>query len=550
MKMRPVIALTICLIACQASPAFAAGSTVFTGQRLGSCGNLPARLAQNLSISPWTGDGHPGFIYWAEGRVEIPPRASEANPAPRHYAQITVTPDRGWSLEDVQVSWRLLSPASGRAIRGTTITDVWAFSGTNEHAAASFGSFSAPPDRFAFLNWTPKLQADPGQPITFRFYASSLGPREDSRVLLLDDVRLSGRMMAAPPSVAELVSPFAVALRELSNSIRKELSSLRQDSSSIRDALALLQQDSSSVRDELTALRRSSNSIRDAVTSLQQSSSSIRDALALLYQRSSSTTQSLAVLLPLLREQQQATQACLISGALITVSGLLSFLLTALVLLRAQRWFSTRVARQDEIKSPSDVPSGSKSGGSTGPRSEASDAVQQTTSRYLGALERLEKKIRGLEQSAPTASGDGTRPADRVPQNVPMSGRPDSDKKRPAETQSSKNASLEFDVLLGRGQALFSLNHHEEAQRCFAEALLLQPENTDVLVRNGLALERLQRFDEAIACYERAITVDPSLSMAWLHLGRICNRLERHLEASACYERAVRKEPRGLNAPS
>lgn len=498
MKTRPAIALGILLVSCQAGSAFAARTAAFTGQRLGSCGNLPARLAQNLSTSPWTGDGQTGCVHMADGRVKIQARPAGTNPDPRQYAQITVTPDHGWSLEEVQVSWRVLSPASGTAVQGATQAEAWAFAGTNENAAAAFGSFNAPSNRFAFLNWTPKLQAESGQPITLRFYAWSTGQTGDSTVLVLDDVRLSGRMVAVSPSTAERVSPVVVVLCDFASSISNALASLQHIS----------------------------------------------------------TTQSLVALVHELRDLQQATRTSLFGAGLITVSALLSFLLAAWVLLRAQAWSSTRAAKPDEVTSARDVASGAATSGSPGGRGDASAAVQQATARYLGALERLEKRIRGLEQSAP-APGCSADTLDAstgsdccAAQKAPVAGTTATDRVRPSEALPPMNATLQFDALLGKGQALFSLNQHERAQQCFAEASRLQPDNTDALVRNGLALERLQRFDEAIACYDRAITLDPSLSMAWLHLGRICNRLERHQEAFACYERAVKKEPRSLNAPS
>lgn len=161
--------------------------------------------------------------------------------------------------------------------------------------------------------------------------------------------------------------------------------------------------------------------------------------------------------------------------------------------------------------------------------------VHATHQAMLGTIERLERRIRELEDSAqpmlpftdtlPT-NGDGKFSATR---NSTVEHRP------------SDHAS----VLLGKGQVLLSLGQAEAALACFDEAAQSAPQSAEAQMKRGLALERLKRPEEALACYDRAITLNRSLTQAYLSKGAVFNRQERYAEALACYEQALHSEAKG-----
>jgi tetratricopeptide (TPR) repeat protein len=153
--------------------------------------------------------------------------------------------------------------------------------------------------------------------------------------------------------------------------------------------------------------------------------------------------------------------------------------------------------------------------------------VEQSNTRLLGAIDRLEKRILELEQtahhplpaSAEGANGSGAPGEGQLP-----------------------NTSSRIGTLLGKGQALLNLDQAEEALVCFDEVLALDPNHAEGLVKKGAALERLRKLTEAIECYDRAIEADQSMTMAYLCKGGLFNRMERFSEALECYEQALRTQ--------
>jgi tetratricopeptide (TPR) repeat protein len=163
--------------------------------------------------------------------------------------------------------------------------------------------------------------------------------------------------------------------------------------------------------------------------------------------------------------------------------------------------------------------------------------LEQSSSRFLALIERLEQRIHELEASV------------KLPHSLPESKGTNGDSNggagaSPAGEVSSPGASEQvgaINVLLNKSQTLMKLDKPEAALGCLAEALGLDPDNTDALLKKGAALERLQRFDEAIQCYDRAIAQDNSMTMAYLYKGGVFNRTERYSEALACYEQALKR---------
>ncbi|MDB6021885.1 MAG: hypothetical protein JWQ04_1742, partial [Pedosphaera sp.] len=171
-----------------------------------------------------------------------------------------------------------------------------------------------------------------------------------------------------------------------------------------------------------------------------------------------------------------------------------------------------------------------------------SKMLEQSTARFMGVIEQLERRILAMEagaKSAPqlteTSSADGDS-------QISL-GLPGADDASVSTAGQDKAGAI--NLLLGKGQTLLKLDQPAAALDCFDEVLTLDPSHADALVKKGAALERLQRLDEAIECYDRAIARDNSMTMAYLYKGGVFNRLERYSEALECYEQALKSQQRG-----
>jgi tetratricopeptide (TPR) repeat protein len=192
--------------------------------------------------------------------------------------------------------------------------------------------------------------------------------------------------------------------------------------------------------------------------------------------------------------------------------------------------------------------------------SAAASQPDQVSTRFLGAIERLEKRIGEMEHAAqaPASGGEINRalnqskpPASKV---APAVAEDSSDlrisalhhKKSNGQPVAASATDAEKDsqvgLLVGKGQALLNLGQAEEALGCFEMAVALDTTNADVLVKRGMALEKLQKMEEAIDSYDRAIAANNSMTLAYLYKGAVCNRLQRFREALECYEKALTTE--------
>jgi tetratricopeptide (TPR) repeat protein len=172
--------------------------------------------------------------------------------------------------------------------------------------------------------------------------------------------------------------------------------------------------------------------------------------------------------------------------------------------------------------------------------------LEQTNSRLLGALERLEKRILEIERGGGNhlTNGKAAGGADENKSDVKAGAAeslPETSARSSADSTLSNHAG-QVVMLLGKGHALLSQDQPEQAIACFDEALALDPNHAEILVKKGDALEKLRRSQEAIECYDRAIAVDGSMTIAHLHKGGLLNRLERFDEAMQCYEQALRTQ--------
>lgn len=177
-------------------------------------------------------------------------------------------------------------------------------------------------------------------------------------------------------------------------------------------------------------------------------------------------------------------------------------------------------------------------------------AVENSNTRLLGAVEKLEQRISELEHTTHSPIGEKNLPAEvsAVPvaqssvstQSGSTGG--NGNGKTNAKSQDTLDREECIANLFSEGQALMNTGEAEKALDCFEVALRLFPKHPEALVKKGTALEKLGRLDEAIVCYDQAIESDNALTVAYLQKGGLFNRLARYDEALKCYERALQTQ--------
>jgi Flp pilus assembly protein TadD len=180
--------------------------------------------------------------------------------------------------------------------------------------------------------------------------------------------------------------------------------------------------------------------------------------------------------------------------------------------------------------------------------------AEQVNALFTGAIERLEKRIRQMEQTSeqrplaalenhlgisPPGNEGAAMAGVRDEAQDPAGGRAHGSSGAGATAEKAAQVSL----LIGKGQVLLNLGRAEEALDCFDRAASLDPTNAETLVKRGMALEKLQKMEEAVSSYNRAIAADNSMTLAYLYKGAACNRLQRFREALECYEKALEIAP-------
>ena len=218
---------------------------------------------------------------------------------------------------------------------------------------------------------------------------------------------------------------------------------------------------------------------------------------------------------------QKSNRFMIIMAAVFGGVGFLGMLFTAFCLWRAL----TRVAQITASLQPlhamhlRQMTSGL--GGPEGPFVTL-NGPEMSSTRLLGAIDRLEKRIRELEHTSGVPNG-------------------------PVKAQIENGEPADASSVLERGQEFLNSDEPEKALACFEEALKLAPGNAEALVKKGTALEQLKRLEEAIACYDRAIAANDAMTVAYLHKGAVFNQLERFSEALECYEQALRTQQKPVN---
>jgi len=251
-----------------------------------------------------------------------------------------------------------------------------------------------------------------------------------------------------------------------------------------------------------------------------------------------------------LEAMQNSNRTLLLIAGIFGVVGVLGILIAAAIIVRAMN-------RLSEVALALPAGHGLTSAvlGAGDVSSAGQTQLDQASIRFLGAIERLEKRIQELELTTQSndvdvehRTVDGELKA--VASNTVLA--PFTDGKaagkdfHPAALTSERiddmDPTAQASMLIGKGQALMNLGQAEEALNCFENAVRLDPANADALVKKGMALEKLQKIEEALASYDKAIATDSSLTLAYLYKGAVCNRLQRFREALECYEKALKTE--------
>ena len=191
------------------------------------------------------------------------------------------------------------------------------------------------------------------------------------------------------------------------------------------------------------------------------------------------------------------------------------------------------------------------------PLAQSDQTVVQSNQRLLTVIDRLERRVLELED---TASVPATAGATAAPPPLQEPG-PTTVTVAPAATSVATAAAPAridpvtirrtlpvdgpqpmIDALLVRARALQANHQLKEAVACYDEILQLDVNHAETLLRKGTALERMKRDPDALRCYDRAIAANRRLTRAYLYKGGVCNRLGRYDEALECYELALQTE--------
>ncbi len=95
-----------------------------------------------------------------------------------------------------------------------------------------------------------------------------------------------------------------------------------------------------------------------------------------------------------------------------------------------------------------------------------------------------------------------------------------------------------------KGASLAALGRHEEALGCYDQALAIDPQFAGAWDNKGVSLAALDRREEAINCFDQALAIDPRYVSAWTNKGSALADLGRPEEAIGCYDQALAIDPR------
>ncbi len=249
-----------------------------------------------------------------------------------------------------------------------------------------------------------------------------------------------------------------------------------------------------------------------------------------------------------MEDVQNSNRAVLTVAGVFAGVGIIGIIFIIFLLARALGRFSeiaVQIAPRAQLLGPGQSQNGGLLGGGEGGVQRGGSAEESST-RFQGAIDQLQKRILELEQSlqpGPSAGGSATRPVIARAQDGTNNIEPLMPEDTPeTNVDNAAPPASRASVLLGKGQALMNLEAVEPAMQCFNEALELEPNNAEVLVKQGMAFEKLQDWERSLESYDRAIAADASMTVAYLYRGGVCNRLQRYREALESYEQALRTE--------
>lgn len=241
---------------------------------------------------------------------------------------------------------------------------------------------------------------------------------------------------------------------------------------------------------------------------------------------------------------QSSNRTVLTVAAAFAGVGILGLVVILVILARALGRFSeiaVAVGPRAQLLGNGQPSAGSLLGGGEG--LQRGGSAEESSARFQGAIDQLQKRILELEHSVQTTPAGAGTPARGVKGAALTT---NIEPLMPEDTQETAgdgpNASSRASVLLGKGQALLNLDSVEPAMQCFNEALAIEPNNAEALVKRGMAFEKMQDWERALECYDNAIAADATLTVAYLYRGGVCNRLQRYREALESYEQALRTE--------
>lgn len=104
------------------------------------------------------------------------------------------------------------------------------------------------------------------------------------------------------------------------------------------------------------------------------------------------------------------------------------------------------------------------------------------------------------------------------------------------------------EMYINWGRALWQLRDYENALRCFAAAIDLNPQDANAFLNAGDALYQLGAYAEAADAYSAGIERDPYNAQAWFTLGNCYFRMGVYDAAKIAYEQALSLDPKHKQA--
>ena len=100
-----------------------------------------------------------------------------------------------------------------------------------------------------------------------------------------------------------------------------------------------------------------------------------------------------------------------------------------------------------------------------------------------------------------------------------------------------------LEALHNMGLVFLELNKKDEALEYFAEVIGLDSKNVTILDELGDALVRLEQQTEAIELFKKLVKLDPENSIAWNKLGLLHHCVDNIPESIKCFRKAIRLDP-------